>query len=425
MADTMFELGYGAGAQALALPVGVAHTVLHPTPRAAIAPARLADALIQAVTTCESAPPLSALAARAKSVCVVVSDKTRNYGQALLLPILLDHLNEAGVPDTCISVLIGNGAHENHSHEEKLTLLGHETLSRVQVADHDADDPHAVTLVGTTPAGTPVKLNRRLLDADLKIVTGGVTHHYYAGFSGGRKGIMPGCAARETIEANHSLAITPGGAPHPRAAIGVLGGNPVHEDMLAAARMVDNVFLINAVTSTDGAPAMLCAGNMEAAHTDAAGVARACYEVAIEKQSDLVIASCGGAPRDISFYQAHKSYNNAFAACKPGGTLLLLAQCPAGPGPEGFTDWFALGSVDAIAKRLQKKYSVPGQTAMATLRKSNAVRTVLVSDLNDDQALLMNMEPARSAEHAMSLIGNDFKNICIIPQAAYTVPILS
>jgi nickel-dependent lactate racemase len=400
------------------------HDVLLPHPPAAIGPAHLAGALIKAVSAPDSAPPLAALAARAGSACIVVSDKTRNYGQALLLPPLLDHLNEAGMADERITVLIGNGTHENHSDKEKAALLGEDVLRRVRVSDHDADDPDANISLGATPAGTPVMLNRMLMDADLKIITGGVTHHYYAGFTGGRKGIMPGCAARATIEANHSRVLQADGTPHPRAAAGVLHGNPVHEDMLAAARMVDNVFLINAVTGDHGAPAALFAGDLEAAHAQAAALARACYEVPIEKQYDCVIASCGGAPRDMSFYQAHKSYNNAFAACRPGGAIILVAECAAGLGPQGFADWFALKSPWAIAQKLRARYAVPGQTAMATLRKAAAARTILVSALPPALVRLMNMAHADSLETALAMHGREPGAAAVMPQAAYTVPAL-
>lgn len=423
MAQWAFELRYGTGTRRIELPPGFECETLAPRAAAPLAPARIPDALIQSVTCSLCSPPLAALASMAQSACIVVSDKTRNYGQALLLPPLLDHLNENGIPDSRITVLIGNGTHENHSRAEKLALLGEETLGRAAVADHDADDPRANVFLGTTPAGTRVSLNRLLLDADLKIVTGGVTHHYYAGFTGGRKGIMPGCAARETIVANHSLAVDAGGAPHPRAAAGILDGNPVHEDMLAAARMAGAVFLINAVAGADGAPEALFAGDLESAHAAAVQHARERFEIPAPRPFDLVIASCGGAPRDISFYQAHKSCHNAFAACRPGGTIILFAQCPAGLGPEGFEGWFRLGSIAAIAHKLRQGYAVPGQTAMSTLRKAAAARIILVSDLPDEQVRLMNMIPASNAEHALSLIGDFTARAAVMPQAAHTAPV--
>ena len=224
------------------------------------------------------------------------------------------------------------------------------------------------------------------------------------------------------MEHNHSLVLHPDGGIHPNAAIGVLDGNPVHEDMLAAARRAGPVFLVNVVTDAAGAPAALFAGDLETAHTAAVALARASYEVVLEERADLVIASCGGHPKDIEFYQAHKSYNNAYQAVRPGGALILLAACPEGIGPQGFAQWFALGDIAAIEARVRQKYQVPGQTAMATLRKSQNVDTILVSTLPDDQVRLMNMRPASTLEQALGMIGAAPGSVTIMPKAALTVP---
>ena len=400
--------------------------VLLPSPPPALAQHELEQALDRALDAPVDAPPLAECAARARSACVVVSDKTRSYGLRRWLPHLLDRLNSAGLPDHAVTVLIGNGTHGPHSPQEKQDLLDADVCGRVPVADHHADDPAAVRFLGETSEGTPVYINKILLDAELRIVTGAVRHHYYAGFTGGRKGVAPGSAARETIIANHSLVLRRyGGGGRPAQSWRGLQGNPVHADMLAAARMAGHMFLINAVTDAAGAPAALFAGDLEAAHLQAVQLARSSYEVSVPEPADLVIASCGGAPGDISFYQSHKSLDHAFHAVRPGGCIVLVAQCPRGLGPAGFDDWLAMAERDEILSRLRNSYDVPGQTALATLTKTAAAHVILVSDLPPDTARLTGAHPAASLEQALGMIPGHPRNVIIMPAAALTVPVSS
>lgn len=397
--------------------------VLRPSPLHAPDDDILINNLRGALDAPEQSPPLSQLAAAARTACIVVSDNTRNHGQAIWLPPLLDCLNAAGISDKNITVLIGNGAHGALTREEKRVLLGEAVTGRVPVAGHDAGDPASVREIGVTRAGTPVRINKLLLDAALRIVTGAVMHHYFAGFTGGRKGIVPGAAARDTIERNHSLTLLPTGGTHPGAATGNLAGNPVHEDMLEAALMAGAAFLVNFVTDPHGRPAAVFAGGLEAAHAKAVRLARQSYEVKIENKYELVIASCGGAPRDVSFYQSHKSLDNAFRATAPGGRIILLARCQAGLGPGDFEKWFRMSDRGAIAAALRKQYYVPGQTALATLKKTRAANVTLISSLPREQARIMNMTPAESLEQALSEIKQPPQSTAIIPHAAYTVPV--
>lgn len=423
MNPSYIDLPYGDTSLRLNISQFASCEVLRPAPPLAPDTDVLIKNMRAALDAPEQSPPLSLLASAAGTACVVVSDNTRNHGQKLWLPPLLDYLNAAGIADKNIAVLIGNGAHGTLTHEEKRALLGEAVLGRVPAADHDADDPAAVREAGVTRAGTPVRINKILLDAGLRIVTGAVMHHYFAGFTGGRKGIVPGAAARDTIERNHSLTLLPTGGTHPGAATGSLEGNPVHEDMLEGALMAGPAFLINFVTDPGGRPAAVFAGGLQAAHAKTVQLARQSYEVKIENKYDLVIASCGGAPRDVSFYQSHKSLDNAFRAAAPGGRIILLARCPAGLGPGDFEKWFRMSDRDAIAAALRKKYYVPGQTALATLKKTRAANVTLISDLPREQARVMNMRPAQSLEQALAEINPPPARTAVIPHAAYTVPV--
>jgi len=376
---------------------------------------------LRALETPVCGPSLRQAACGKRSACIVVSDKTRRYGAEIWLMPLLDELNSAGVCDDNITILFATGMHAVHTDMDRVALVGPDAAERVRLIDHNCDSGSFVML-GTTPAGTPVRINRMAAEAELLIVTGAVTPHYYAGFSGGRKSIVPGLASRETIVANHRLNLGPGSGTHPRARTAVLDGNPINEDLLDALRFICVDYAVQVIPDGFSRPAEFFTGDIVAAHDAACRRAAEWFCAPLPERLPWAIASCGGYPKDISFYQAHKSLDNAFRAVLPGGVIILMALCPEGLGPEGFEKWFYEGTPEAIEARLRENYSVMGHTALRTLEKTRAARVYLRSDLPEAMVYKMGMKPVYGPPEIERVLGEVEGEGYIIPQAAITVP---
>lgn len=415
---------YGKTAVELPVSVMASAEVLQPAfPIENISDEMALDRFRRAVGRPVGGPALREIAAGRKSACIIVSDKTREYGAGVWMPALLDELNAAGVPDGRITVLFATGAHSGHNQEEREGIVGSEAAGRVRLVDHDCDNSGSVVALGKTPAGAPVSINRLAAEAELLIVTGVVMPHYYAGFTGGRKSIVPGVAARETIFANHSLNLAPGGGTDPRARTAEMTGNPIHEDLMKALRFVRVDFSIQAVPDRAGRPAAFFAGGIIESHEAACALAAEWFCVPIAARAPWVVASCGGRPKDINFYQSHKSLDNAFRAVAPGGTIFLLAECPEGPGPEDFVKWFDIGDPVEIEARLRRSYEVAGHTALRTIEKTRSARVILMSELPDGFVLKMGMTPA-GIEELEKIAGSASGKGFILPQAALTAPVI-
>ncbi len=373
-------------------------------------------------------PPLSELAGSARSALVVVSDATRIARADLILPILLEELHLGGLAPGRVKVIIALGNHRRATPEEIGSLLG-ETAGLLEVLQHDGRDPAGLVRFGRTGRGTEVRLNRLLAEHDLVIAVSMVNFHYFAGFTGGRKSIVPGLAARETIVDNHLLAID---FERGRLADGVepgrLDGNPVHEDLEEAAAMAPPSFAVNVVLTPEREIGALFAGNWVAAHRRACDEYMRRYGVAVAARREVVIASCGGSPKDIDLIQSHKTIQLATRALEPGGTLVLLARCPEGFGSDQFQNFFPIGDSGAFLRRLHKNPSPNGQTALAAHAKAREFRIVLISDLPPTEVGEFGITPATNLDEALSNLGShlDEEGIgYIVPQGAVTLPLVS
>lgn len=350
-------------------------TVLGTLRTAEIAPrGDLEGALRTALRNPLYTPPLPSRLKAGDSVLIIVSDSFRKTGIHHLLPTLVSELNAWGIDDRAISFLFATGSHRPPTPAEQEEILGPSIYSRfgAQAYTHDPHDDEQLCFCGTTSRNTPVYLNRRALEADHVVVTGTVVLHYFGGFGGGRKSILPGIAGMKTIAANHALNLDPTTPQlNPDVAIGRMDGNPVAEDMLEGARLGPPVFLLNTVLNRDGAIADLFVGDLEAAHRQACDAASALFHVPVTEQADFVVASAGTAK---NFVQSHKSLYNAYQVLKPGGLLLLAAPAPEGYGGNKFSDWLALGSTEAIIASLRQGAEINGQTALSTLEKARGAR---------------------------------------------------
>lgn len=335
----------------------------------------------------------------ARRAIVAVSDATRATGSATFVPVLLERLAGAGVREVAFAV--GSGLHRRPTDEEVARILGDGVAARHEVLLHDPDDP-ALLDRGTTSAGTPVRLHPALGRDAALVLTGAIGFHYYAGFSGGRKAVVPGLAGRPTIVGNHMRALRRDGSRHPRARAGVLAGNPVHRDMAEAAARLRPAFLLNTVPALDGGIEAAFAGHWRRAHEAGCRHLRASRSIVLEPRP-VVVVSAGGAPHDIDLIQAHKAFEAVAACVADGGVVVLVARCPDGHGHEDLRVGLEDLDDDGIVAELRSGYRVYLQTALAWRAKLRRVRLVLVSGLPEDVVRRTGAEPAGDLDQALRL----------------------
>lgn len=373
--------------------------------------------------------PLAKIVQPGETVAIVTSDITRYTGSEVYLPILLAELNAIGIPDDAVEIIIALGIHRKQTAAEHRKILG-PLYGRIAVYDHECDDPAALVDLGMTDSGIPVQVNRRVVEADRVIVTGTIGFHYFAGFGGGRKGLVPGVASRETCMASHFAVFNPPdvGGKHPQAVTGVLAGNPVDQNLVQAARLVNPDFLLNTVLSPDKKILGVFCGDLVQAHLAGCELVRELFQVSLDDPFDLAVISCGGEPKDINFIQAQKALDYGCQAVKEGGTIILLAACRDGFGNETFFDWFRYQNLDEFEAALRENYQINGQTAHATLAKARRFRVILVSEFSAEQTRKMGMEKAADLDSALDLVMPELAadaEIVVIPDGGMILPVIN
>jgi nickel-dependent lactate racemase len=421
----MAELELKYGSRTFACSLDGARVLTAATPPAPADPAALVHA---ALRTPIGSPTLDKIVRPGEKVVIVTSDITRYTGSEVYLPVLIEQLGACGIPDGDIEILVGLGIHRKQTEGEHRKILG-PLFSRIRVVDHDCDNPAELVTIGATADDMTVAVNRRVMEADRVIVTGTAGFHYFAGFGGGRKGLVPGVAARETCMASHFRVLNPPeiGGRHPQAATGVLDGNPVHAAILAAARMVEPDFLLNTVLSPQKEILAVFTGEMEQAHLAACDLVRKLYAVGLGEPADLAVVSCGGQPKDINFIQAHKALDYGVGALREGGTLILLAACPDGFGNATFFDWFRHRHPVAFEAALRERYEINGQTAYSTMMKAKRYRVILVSELGEAETRQMGMEKAADLDAALRIANEKLPpnpRTVVIPDGGTVLPIV-
>lgn len=375
------------------------------------------------------AEPLEKLIRPGESVTILVADITRLYQrQEVFLKALLGRLNHAGIEDRDIFIVITTGMHRGNTPEEQRQIVGPDVYDRIPVYNHDCRDRENLVAVAHNACGEPILLNRRVVEADRVIATGGIAPHGLAGFSGGRKSILPGIAGYETIQRNHLRALDADFNLHAGIKEGELKGNPVSDEMQEIARLLDVDFMLNVIVGADGDYTHAVSGDLEKAYLAGCRLAKEVFEVPVPGKAPLVVASVGGYPRDIEMYQATKALDNAAKVTEEGGTILFLSECSDGIGSPAYLKWLEVGDPRKVAQGLsQEGFSFPAFIALKTFSLTSKYRVILVSSLSRKLANTLHMEHAESLENALMMAGNGRitdRKVIFMPSAGATTPVI-
>lgn len=346
------------------------------------------------------------------TVAIVVADKTRLCGYTTILPWVVETLHELHIKATEITFFIAYGTHPRQSDAECLEAYG-EVYNNYRFIHHECGRPEQFRELGRTSRGTPVRIRNELCAARKILTIGAVSHHYFAGYGGGRKLIFPGLGEREAIYANHGLfldskrsSLAPGCRP------GNLTENPLADDLYEVHSMMPDYLSIHGILDSHGEVARFVFGRNYADFLKACEELDSYYTVEQKEQHELVVASAGGFPKDINFIQSHKSIHNAAPLVKDGGTLIMFAQCPDGIGSKTFLPYFRMGGWKQAFAELVQNYVGNGGTALAMMAKTKRIRIAMVTEL--DEAICREIGVQKlTVEQANELVEKSSPETCV------------
>ena len=326
------EMRYGQGTVSVEIPENNLAGVLETAPSV---PLDDPDSAVQeAISAPISSPPLMRLAEGRDSACIVISDITRPVPNKIILPPMLEAIEQAGIPRNKITILIATGIHRPNEGKELEEMVGRSIMNSYRIVNHYSQKPEKHIFLGKTNNETPVYIDSTYLESDLKIVTGLIEPHLMAGYSGGRKAICPGLASVETMKIMHGPELM----EHPKSAVGILDGNPFHMEATEIALMAGVDFSLNVAIDKNRKITGVFAGDMVVSHLKGAQFVESQAKVTIPSHVDAVVVSSAGYPLDTTFYQAIKGLLTAVEIVKHGGSILLVAECSEGIGSKPFTD---------------------------------------------------------------------------------------
>lgn len=409
-------LAYGHGTLPVRLPADRLQAVIEP--RAEGEPGSETELLAHAMAHPIGTPRLREMARAGQKVIIVTSDLTRPCPSERLVPPILDELAAAGVADGDITIVLALGLHRPMTEGEMEKAVGSAVYKRVRVINHDPND---TIRLGVTSAGTPVEILRAVVEADLRVCLSNLELHYFAGYSGGAKAILPGCASRAAVNANHAMMV------RPEATAGRLEGNPVRADLEEGVGLLGVDFILNVVVDGQHRIVGAVAGDVTAAHRRGCQMVAERGIVPIEAKADIVLVSAGGSPKDVNLYQAQKALDNAAYAVREGGALILIAECPEGLGNQTFEEWMTGGHTpDDVLERIQQEFILGGHKAAAVAAVLKRASIYLVSALPGELVRRMGMTPFATVQEALSAaqsaLGDD-ASILVMPQGGSVLPL--
>jgi nickel-dependent lactate racemase len=373
--------------------------------------------------------PLASLVKPGDRVIVVHTDITRATPNDRILPVLLDELLAAGIHARDITLLNGLGTHRRQTDAELRIMLGDQIVDRYHCLQHDCYDDSNLVSLGETSLGNPVRINRHYIESDVRIITGFIEPHFFAGFSGGPKAILPSLAGRESVFSNHGLEMI----AHPQAAWGVTEGNPLWEEMRDVAVGTRPTFLLNVALNTQQEITAVFAGDMLAAHTQGCAYVKQNAMVAVDAPYDIVVTTNSGYPLDQNLYQSVKGMSAASQVVRDGGAIIIATACEDGLPDHGlYAELLAeAGSPQGILEMISKPgFSVQDQWQVQVQAQIQLHADVYVySDgLSDDQirqALFLPCQDVEATlERLQASLGSQVR-ICVMPEGPQLIPYLS
>ncbi|MDL2248367.1 nickel-dependent lactate racemase [Tyzzerella sp. OttesenSCG-928-J15] len=362
---------------------------------------------------------LSSIVSENDKVAIIVSDITRPVPSYKILPYVLAEINKCGIARENITIVFALGSHRRHTKEEQIKLVGEEIFNSYNCVDSDPDD---CIHMGMTKAGTPVDITKVVAHATKRICIGNIEYHYFAGYSGGAKAIMPGCSTKAAIQTNH------GKMTEKNARAAVVNGNPVRDDLEEAINYCPIDFIVNVILDENKNIVDAVCGHFIKAHREGCKLLDKLYAVEIEATADIVIVSQGGYPKDINLYQLQKALDNAKNAVKQGGTIILVGACNEGFGESLFEEWMLNGdSPRSIIERIEKDFKLGAHKAAAIAMVMEMADIYLVSQMDKEIVEKINMvhfESVQAAfDKAMEKHGEN-ASVIIMPYGGSTLPIV-
>ena len=410
------EFGYGHGVQTVEVPERNVAAVLMSNPMEH--ERRGEEAVRYALQNPIGARPLRELATPGQKIAIVTSDISRPLPSYDVLPAVLDELYAAGCAKEDITVVFALGSHRKHTEEEQRKLAGDRAFTEVRCVDSNVND---CVHMGMTSSGTPVDIDRNVAEADFRICLGNIEFHYFAGYSGGAKAIMPGVSTREAIQQNHRMMVSPD------ACAGKLEGNPLRADIEEAGTICGIDYIVNAVLDEHKHIVYAVAGDVTAAHRVGCAYLDQMYRKVIPARADIVLVSQGGAPKDANLYQTQKALDNAKHAVRKGGTIILIGACPEGFGSAKFEQWLTSApTAHSMVERIGREFELGGHKAAAIGMVLEDADIDFVSEMDDElvRSIFLNPRPSAQAalDAAMERYGED-ATVIAMPFGGATLPI--
>ena len=386
------EFGYDRSLQQAELPEKNLKGVLQPASLPA-ADKSEGEIVAEALRRPIGAPALREVVRAGEKIVIVTSDISRPLPTWQVMPALLDELYAGGVQPRDVTLIFARGVHRAHTDEERRHLAGERAYREIRCIDSDPED---FVTVGTTKRGTPVEIMRAVVEADRRICVGNIEFHYFAGFSGGGKAIMPGVSTRNSIRFNHSHMVEAGSHA------GKLEGNPVREDIEEAAALVGVDYIVNVVLDAHKHIVHAVAGDVTKAHRAGCRYLEKYYLSPIPARADIVLVSQGGAPKDANLYQLQKALDNAKHAVRKGGVIVLIGCAKEGFGEDVFERWFHEASCPQdLIDRLREHFTLGGHKAAAIALVEQQADIYLVSDWAEDAVRDIFMTPFPAVQAAL------------------------
>ncbi len=383
------------------------------------------ELIARAMKSPAGSPRLSELAKGQKNVVIIASDHTRPVPSRLIIPPMLREIREAS-PEAEITILIATGCHRGTTKEELVDKFGREIVENERIYVHDCDERERLVSIGRLPSGSDCEISRIAYEADLLVSEGFIEPHFFAGFSGGRKSVLPGVCGRSTVLANHCSEFI----AHERARTGVLEGNPIHEDMLWAAKKARLRYVVNVVLNDKKEVIFATAGDCEAAHRAGTEFLSSLCGVEPAEEADVVITTNGGYPLDQNVYQSVKGMTAGEAVVKKGGVIIMLSH--SGDGVGGAHFYHQLADEPCMEKTMAQFLSrgrtetVPDQwQTQILLRVLMHAQVIFVSSVDDETVRSLHMIPAHSLEEAIEearrILGQEKLRIIAIPDGVSVI----